>query len=84
MKCQSTITRHHEQDGLAIFLTTRPPHCMSTLHGRAIANANITCQGFTFLIRVVDLTKSTKCQFAIGVFTWSERQQSLFGHGNLK
>lgn len=57
---------------------------MSALHGRAIVNENITCQGFTFLIRVVDLTKSTKCQFAIGVFTCSERQQSLFGYGNQK
>jgi hypothetical protein len=35
-----------------IFLTTRPPHCMGTLHGRAVASANVTCQGF----RVVDLT----------------------------
>jgi hypothetical protein len=42
--------------GNYIFLTTRPPHCMGTLHGRAVANANVTCQGFTFLIRVVDST----------------------------
>lgn len=28
---------------------------MGTLRARAVANANVTCQGFTFLIRVVDL-----------------------------